>query len=254
MACLSRQPDGEYLLRPVHRVPEDLHARQHCPVSSGLRLPTCCGSDLRWLAAPRLDEAYKGLIMLACAVLYSAVLIGPWGALKDAARKCGDPPMARLRSSVSGFRFVDPARSLLAGRLVGNRLAGDAGAVDCNSRLSAGAPFRRVCDGARAVGACSLGRILPLFHPGQFLLCLVCAVRSDGLGLESVGNGRHGLVALLPGAGPVPSTTCDAGRVDAAVMVALRTAQRLGQSPRAALPVVGFCVVATLGLLALYLA
>ncbi len=31
----------------------------------------------------RLDEAYKALIMLACALLYSVVLGGPWGWLKD---------------------------------------------------------------------------------------------------------------------------------------------------------------------------
>jgi hypothetical protein len=30
-----------------------------------------------------LDEAYKAFIMLACAMLYSAVLLGPWGWLKD---------------------------------------------------------------------------------------------------------------------------------------------------------------------------
>jgi hypothetical protein len=29
-----------------------------------------------------LDEAYKALIMLACALLYSAILLGPWGWLK----------------------------------------------------------------------------------------------------------------------------------------------------------------------------
>lgn len=47
---------------------------------------------LRWpgldLLVPKgrgLDEAYKAFIMLACALLYSAVLLGPWGALKDAA-------------------------------------------------------------------------------------------------------------------------------------------------------------------------
>lgn len=42
------------------------------------------GADL--LAAPHgqgLDEAYKGFIMLSCALLYSAVLLGPWGWLKD---------------------------------------------------------------------------------------------------------------------------------------------------------------------------
>lgn len=41
------------------------------------------GSDLTASSNPRLDEAYKALIMLACALLYSVVLGGPWGWLKD---------------------------------------------------------------------------------------------------------------------------------------------------------------------------
>jgi polyferredoxin len=41
------------------------------------------GSDLLVAKERRMDEAYKALIMLACAVLYSAVLLGPWGWVKD---------------------------------------------------------------------------------------------------------------------------------------------------------------------------
>lgn len=54
-----------------------------CPKDNiGLFLrPT--GKDLVANDKPRLDEAYKALIMLACALLYSVVLGGPWGWLKD---------------------------------------------------------------------------------------------------------------------------------------------------------------------------
>jgi hypothetical protein len=41
------------------------------------------GSDLLVAKERRLDEAYKALIMLACALLYSAVLLGPWGWIKN---------------------------------------------------------------------------------------------------------------------------------------------------------------------------
>ena len=41
------------------------------------------GADLLEAKERRLDEAYKALIMLACAVLYSAVLLGPWGWVKE---------------------------------------------------------------------------------------------------------------------------------------------------------------------------
>jgi hypothetical protein len=40
------------------------------------------GSDLLVAKGRSLDEAYKAFIMLTCALLYSAVLLGPWGWLK----------------------------------------------------------------------------------------------------------------------------------------------------------------------------
>jgi len=40
------------------------------------------GADLL-VPKRRLDEAYKGFIMLSAAVLYSVVMLGPWGWLKD---------------------------------------------------------------------------------------------------------------------------------------------------------------------------
>jgi plastocyanin/ferredoxin len=41
------------------------------------------GSDLFVKAGRGLDEAYNALIMLTCALLYSAIFLGPWGWLKD---------------------------------------------------------------------------------------------------------------------------------------------------------------------------
>lgn len=40
------------------------------------------GTDLLVAKGRSLDEAYKALIMLTCALLYSAILLGPWGWLK----------------------------------------------------------------------------------------------------------------------------------------------------------------------------
>ncbi|HET6846272.1 MAG TPA: 4Fe-4S binding protein [Anaerolineales bacterium] len=39
--------------------------------------------------AARMDEAFKGFVMLGSAMVYSAVLLGPWGFLKDAAYRVG---------------------------------------------------------------------------------------------------------------------------------------------------------------------
>lgn len=41
------------------------------------------GSDLLVAEERKLDEAYKAFIMLTCALAYSAVLLGPWGWLKN---------------------------------------------------------------------------------------------------------------------------------------------------------------------------
>jgi hypothetical protein len=51
-------------------------------VTINLRAP---GTDLFVAKGRRLDEAYKAFIMLGCALAYSAVLLGPWGVLKNAA-------------------------------------------------------------------------------------------------------------------------------------------------------------------------
>jgi hypothetical protein len=52
------------------------------------------GADLLVAKGRSLDEAYKALIMLACALLYSAVLLGPWGWLKDWANMASLPQWA----------------------------------------------------------------------------------------------------------------------------------------------------------------
>jgi polyferredoxin len=49
------------------------------------------GADLAVARGRRLDEAYKAFIMLGGAAVYSAVMLGPWGALKNAAYQVGSP-------------------------------------------------------------------------------------------------------------------------------------------------------------------
>ncbi len=49
------------------------------------------GADLAAPAGRRLDEAFKAFVMLGSALVYSAVMLGPWGALKAAAYGVGSP-------------------------------------------------------------------------------------------------------------------------------------------------------------------
>ncbi len=62
-----------------------------CPLDNVVINLRPFGADLMQERGWRLDEAFKGLVMLTCAVLYSAVLLGPWGELKAAANAVMTP-------------------------------------------------------------------------------------------------------------------------------------------------------------------
>jgi len=47
------------------------------------------GADLKTTSRRGLDESFKTFIMLGSAIVYAAVMLGPWGVLKDAAYQIG---------------------------------------------------------------------------------------------------------------------------------------------------------------------
>jgi len=84
------------------------------------------GADLRSRAGRRLDEAFKGFIMLGAAIVYSAVMLGPWGAVKTAAYDIGSPRWFAYALAVLVFiNGVLPGLFLCAVR-AGRALAGSA--------------------------------------------------------------------------------------------------------------------------------
>ncbi len=67
-----------------------LECLRTCPrdnIAVNLRIP---GADLA-NPSSRLDESFKSFAMLGAALTYSAVLLGPWGGLKDAAFRLASP-------------------------------------------------------------------------------------------------------------------------------------------------------------------
>jgi len=50
------------------------------------------GADIHPKNKIKLDEAYKTFIMLGSVLVYSTIMLGPWGALKDAAYQVGSLP------------------------------------------------------------------------------------------------------------------------------------------------------------------
>ena len=66
-----------------------LECLRTCPLDNIAFQIRPVGADLTVARGRRLDEAYKAFIMLGSAAVYSAVMLGPWGALKDAAYQVG---------------------------------------------------------------------------------------------------------------------------------------------------------------------
>jgi polyferredoxin len=62
-----------------------------CPLDNVIVRARGLGADLTQTRGRGMDEAFKAFIMLGSAVVYSAVLLGPWGDLKAAAYAVGSP-------------------------------------------------------------------------------------------------------------------------------------------------------------------
>jgi hypothetical protein len=75
---LSKNTDCGLCLECLRTCPYDNIGVNLRPFSSDLAKPSAS-----------LDEAFKAFIMLGSAMIYAGVLLGPWGAVKDAANKVG---------------------------------------------------------------------------------------------------------------------------------------------------------------------
>jgi hypothetical protein len=204
------------------------------------------GTDLLKTTGRKLDEGYKGLIMLACAFIYSTVLIGPWGVLKETAAAVGTAGWFGYVAVFLGINLaIVPGLFWLAVR-VGQLLSSLKYPI---SRLFADYAAVLVPLGLTAWVAFSLSFVLVNFS-------YAWSVLSDplGWGWNLLGTVSLKWTPYAPGLVPFLQVPVMLIGLAAAVALALRTAAEHGQSPRAAVPVAAFCTVATVGLLGLYLA
>jgi polyferredoxin len=205
------------------------------------------GADLLKTTGHKLDEAYKGLIMLACAFIYSTVLIGPWGVLKETARAVGTPGWLAYAGIFLALNLVIlPGLFWLAVR--GGQLVGS----------PAKTPIRKLFSDYAAV-LVPLGLTAWVAFTLSFVLInfsYAWSVLSDplGWGWNLLGTVSLKWTPYIPGLVPYLQVPVLLIGLTAAVALALRTARQHGQSPWAAAPVAVFCTTATLGLLGLYLA
>ncbi len=205
------------------------------------------GADLLKTTGHRLDEAYKGLIMLACAFIYSAVLIGPWGVLKETAWAVATPGWFAYAGLFLVLNLaILPGLFWLAVR-AGWRL----GKLDRTSMRKLFADYAAVLVplGLAAWVAFTLSFVLVNFS-------YAWSVLSDplGWGWNLLGTADRPWTPYASGLTPSLQAIVLLLGLSTAIALALRTARQHGQSPWAAGPVAAFCVAATVGLLGLYLA
>ena len=207
------------------------------------------GADLLVAKERRLDEAYKAFIMLGCAVLYSAVLLGPWGGVKSWANL---EPLPGWLLYAAGFPAINLAAlpalfglaAAAARRLARQPLSLRQAFVDYAYAL--------VPLGLAGWIAFSLGFVLV---NGSYAL----AALSDpfGWGWDLFGTAGTPWTPLWPALIPF----LQVGVLTAGLLFAVRIAYRIARQHTAehrraflaTLPVAGFLAATTLGFLWLYL-
>jgi hypothetical protein len=204
------------------------------------------GADLKQPNGRRLDEAFKAFIMLGAALIYSAVMLGPWGALKLAAYSIGTLQWLLYALTLLGLIYVILPGTFLIAVMLGRAL------------VKSKEPLKKSFS-AFAYVLVPLGLMAWI----AFSLSFVCAslsylwpTLSDplGAGWNLFGTAsvvwQPYLMSIVP--------FLQAGVLIGGLLWACVTARRIAaekQQGRSitwqALPVMGFCFVITIGLMGL---
>jgi hypothetical protein len=194
----------------------------------------------------RLDEAYKGFVMAGSALLYSAVFLGPWSALKEAAYNVLTWPWVGYAVA---FLLLNLALvpGLFLGSVVAGRRLGGSGDQPLRQAFIDYA-YVLVPLGLAAWVAFSLSFVLINVSYAWSLL-------SDpfGWGWNLLGTAEIPWTPYLSGLVPSLQVPVLLVGLWAAINLAFRTARSHATGARAAWPVVGLCVMMTAGFLWLYL-
>jgi polyferredoxin len=219
-----------------------------CPLDNVALYTRPFGADLLQTKGHKLDEAYKGLIMLACAMIYSTVLLGPWAFLKETARAVGTPNWLVYAAVFLTLNLVlAPGLFYLCVR-VGNRLSSGSWTLASPKKTFSDYAAVLVPLGLAAWMAFTLSFVLVNFS-------YAWPVLSDpfGWGWNLLGTAGIKWTPYLPGLVPYLQAPILIGGLVVAISLTLRTAREHNQSPRAALPVIAFCSAFVLVMLRLYL-
>jgi len=204
------------------------------------------GADLLKPGGRKLDEAFKAFIMLGSAVVYSAVMLGPWGELKAAAYAIGSVEwLVYAAGFLAGVLVALPGLFLVAVH-IGRRLSG--------SKVKSKKAFT-----ALAYALVPLGLAAWIAFSISFVLAnlsYVWPALSDpmGEGWNLLGTVGVAWAPYLTQVVPVLQTAVLLGGLAWASMTARRIAgEQLPKRPATlqSLPVTAFCLLVTIGLLGL---
>jgi len=192
----------------------------------------------------RLDEAFKAFIMLGSAMIYAGVLLGPWGALKDAAYNVG---------TGAWFAYAAAFLAIICVLLPGLFSLMVALSPTALPKLGKGRGMRALA--ALSTPLIPLGLMFWVAFSLSFVLTnasYILASLSDplGLGWNLFGTANVAWQPMLTSIlAPAQTLALVSGLVWAA-----RTAQKAAGEVRvSAIPVVGFCFIVTLIMLWLLL-
>jgi polyferredoxin len=223
-----------------------LECLRTCPLDNIAINIRPAGADLSQPRGRKLDEAFKAFIMLGSALVYSAVLLGPWGQLKTAAYGIGSLPWLLYVLAFLALVFVFLPGLFYLATWAGRALAPDR----YNSRRSFTAyAYALVPLGLAAWIAFSLSFV---FANASYIL----PVLSDplGWGWDLLGTAGYNWTPTLTQLVPALQILVLVVGLAWAGVTARRIAQESDHSVawRQALPINLFCLLVTVGFLWLF--
>lgn len=207
------------------------------------------GTDLLVQEKRGLDEAWKAFIMLGVAVFFFLIMQGPWGFMKDWANATTAGGFLAFVGVHSAFNLVLVPAVFLAFAWLATRLSGDSQASVRKAFINFS--YSLVPLGLAAWVAFSFGILLP---NGSYVLHIL----SDPFawGWDLLGTAAFPWTPFLTGWMPVLQIVTLLGGLafacDLTLKLSRQTFNEPGQARRAALPIYGFLVLATITLTSLF--
>lgn len=205
-----------------------------CPLDNLALSVRPFGKDLLTTQGRRLDEAYRGLMMLAGAPLYTIIFLGPWADIKEAAYAIGSLGWWGYAAGLLALTLVIVPGIFFACAALSKSIA--------RAKEPAGKFFVEYATALLPLGLAAWASFSLSFLLVN--LSYTWPVLSDpfGWGWNLLGTANWQWTPYLSGYHIYLQLPILLAGLVAAIGVAFHTAREQRVSPRAALPIVAFCV------------